>query len=199
LSNEGVIAELIIEGNGKNSNVFIKAREDMMIEVKVVSRKCGIENFLNRKNECITCFSTFSSKVPIIFTFYVKMATKSIIMNTPLACSWCMSGCYLIAGSASVKRTIPFEMERIAALEALILLFSIVTTIHSTVRVVRLVRWSRNGNRGDHNLNLLWFFDLLSKVRLSNSLDMTFNFVSNQHVPFVDFVGFLQQHNSLFT
>jgi hypothetical protein len=93
------------------------------------------------------CFSTFSSKVFIVFTFYVEMATKSIIMNMSLACSWCVPGCYLIAGLASVKGTIPFEMGLIAALEALILSFSIVSTICSTVRVVRLVRWSRNRNR----------------------------------------------------
>jgi hypothetical protein len=34
LSNERVIAELIIGGNGKNSNIFVKAREDMMIGSK---------------------------------------------------------------------------------------------------------------------------------------------------------------------
>jgi hypothetical protein len=52
------------------------------------------------------CFSTFSSNISIVFSFYIKMGTKSIIMNTPLACSWCMSGSYQIAGLTGVERAV---------------------------------------------------------------------------------------------
>jgi hypothetical protein len=75
-----------------------------------MNRKCGIENFLNKKNECVMCFSTFSCEVFIVFPFYIEMATKSIIMNMPLACSWCMSRCYLVTDSTGVERAIPFEV-----------------------------------------------------------------------------------------
>jgi hypothetical protein len=162
-----------------------------------MNRKCGIVNFLNRKHECVTCFSTLSHEVTIIFPFYIEMATKSIIMNTPLACSWCVSSCYLVAGSTGVKRATPFEMCGISTFETLILILSIVTSIGCTMRVVRLLRCTRKGCERDHDSNSLWFSDPLSKVRSRDCLDMTLNLVSNHHVLFVDFVGFLQQCHSL--
>jgi hypothetical protein len=162
-----------------------------------MNRKCGIENFLNRKHEHVTCFSTFSHEVPIVFPFYIKMAIKSIIMNTSLACLRCMSGCYLITGSTSVERATPFEVYGVSTFKTLILASSIVTSIGCTMRVVQLLRCTRQGCGRDHDSNSLWFFDLLSKIRSRDCLDMTLNLMSNHHVPFVDFVGFLQQRHSL--
>jgi hypothetical protein len=162
-----------------------------------VNRNCGIENFLNRKHERVTCFSTFSCEVPIVFPFYIEMATKSIIMNTPLACSWCMSGCYLVTGLTGVERATPFEVCGISTFETLILVSSIVMSIGCMMRVVQLSRCTRNGCGRDHNSNSLWFSDLLLKVRSRDCPDMTLNLVPNHHVPFVDFVGFLQQCHGL--
>jgi hypothetical protein len=117
--------------------MFLRKREKTWWEkVKVMNRKCGIENFLNRKHEHVTCFSTFSHDVPIVFPFYIEMAMKSIIMNTPLACSWCVSGCYLVAGSTGVERATPFEVCGISAFETLILVSGIVSSIGCTMRVV---------------------------------------------------------------
>jgi hypothetical protein len=164
-----------------------------------VNRKCGIENFLNRKHEHVTCFSTLSCEVPIVFPFYIKMATKSIIMNMPIACSWCMSRCYLVAGSTGVERTTLFEMRGISTFETLILTLSIVLSIGCMMRVVQLSRGTRKRCGRDHNSNSLWFFDPLSKVRSRDCLDMTLDLMPNHHVPFVDFVGFLQQRHSLFS
>jgi hypothetical protein len=129
-----------------------------------MNRKCGIKNFLNRKNEHVTCFSTFSHEVFIVFPFYIEMATKSIVTNMPLACLRCMSRCYLVTGLTGVERAIPFEVCGISTLETLILVSSIVTSIGCTMRVVQLMRHARKGGGRDHNLNSLWFSDLLSKV-----------------------------------
>jgi hypothetical protein len=159
-----------------------------------MNRKCGIENFLNRKHECVTCFSTFSHEVPIVFPFYIKMATKS---NMSLACSWCMSRCYLVTGLTSVERAILFKVCGISAFETSILASSVVSSIGCTMRVVQLSRCTKKGCGRDHNLNSLWFSDPLSKVRSRDCLDMTLNLMPNHHVPFVDFVGFLQQCHGL--
>jgi hypothetical protein len=142
-------------------------------------------------------FSTFSCEVPIVFPFYIEMATKSIIMNMPLACSWCVSGCYLVAGSTSVEREIPFEVCGISTFETLILALSVVLSIGCTMRVVQLSRCTGKGCGRNHNLNSLWFSDPLLKVRSRDCPDMTLNLVPNHHVPFIDFVGFLQQHHGL--
>jgi hypothetical protein len=48
-------------------------------------------------------------------------------------------------------------------------------------------------------LNSSWFFDSLSKIRMSNSLDMALDLLSNHLVTFVDFVGLLQQCLGLFS
>jgi hypothetical protein len=133
------------------------------------------------------CFSTFSCEVPIVFSFYIKMAMKSIIMNTSLACSWCMSGCYLVAGLTGVERTTPFEMCGISAFKTLILVLSVVLSIGCTMRIVQLLRCTRKGCGRNHDSNSLWFFDPLSKVRLSDCLDVTLDLMSNHHVLCYDF------------
>jgi hypothetical protein len=122
---------------------------------------------------------TFSGEVPIILSIYVIMSVNTIIINSSLTCLWGVFMCYLIAGSAGVKRTVPFEIGGVATLVTLILMLSIVTTISSMMKIVWLTRRSRNGDREDYNSNSLWFLDLLLKVGLSDSPDMTFNFVSN--------------------
>jgi hypothetical protein len=137
------------------------------------------------------CFSTLSCEVPIIFPFYIEMATKSIIMNMPMACSWCLSRCYLITGLTGVERATPFEMCGISAFKTLILTSSIVSSIGCTMRVVQLSRCTRKGCRRDHDSNMLWLTDPLLKVRLRDCPDMTLDLMSNHHIPFVDFVGFL--------
>jgi hypothetical protein len=110
-----------------------------------------------------------------------------------------MSRCNLATGWTSVERTIPLKVGGISALETLILSFGIVSSICSAVGVVRLTRWPRNRNGGNYDSNSLWFFYSLSKVGSSDILDMTFNFMMNQYVPFVNFVGFLQQCHGLLT
>jgi hypothetical protein len=167
-------------------------------KVKVMNRKCGIENFLNRKHEHVTCFSAFSCEVPIVFPFYIKMAMKPIIVNTSLACLRCMSRCYLITGLTSVERATPFEVHGVSTFKTLILMLSIVLFIGCMMRIVCLLRCTRKGCGRDHDLNSLWFFDPLLKVGLRDCLDMTLNFMSNYYIPFIDFFGFFQQCHSLF-
>jgi hypothetical protein len=115
---------------GKNSNIFEKAREDIMGKRQQQVRKdCGIENFLNKKYEPVTCFSTLSREVSIIFSFYIVMASNPIIIDTSMTCSWHVSQCCLFTGSTCVKGTIPFKMGRIATFKTLILLMSIILAI----------------------------------------------------------------------
>jgi hypothetical protein len=101
-----------------------------------------------------------------------------------------MSGCYLVTGSTGVERAVPFKVCGISALKTLILASGIVMSIGCVMRVVQLTRCARKGGGRNHNLNSLWFSDLLSKVRLRDCPDMTLNLMSNHHVSFVDFVGF---------
>jgi hypothetical protein len=125
--------------------------------------KCGIENFLNKKHELITCFSTLSCEVSITLSFYIKIATKSIIMNMSMTCPWCVSWCCFITSLAGVKGTTPFEMCGIAAFETLILASSI-----------RLLIRARKGSRRNNNSNPPWFLDPLSKIRPSDCLNVAF-------------------------
>jgi hypothetical protein len=164
-----------------------------------MNRKCGIEIFSNRKHEHVMCFSAFFREVPIVFPFYIEMAMKPIIVNTSLACSRCVSGCYLITGSTSVERATPFEVRGVSAFKTLILTSSIVLSIGCMMRIVHLSRCTRKGCGRDHGSNSLWFFDPLLKVRLRDCLDMTPNLMSNHHILFIDFVGFFQQRHSLFS
>jgi hypothetical protein len=136
--------------------------------------KCGIENFLNKNYEPVTCFSTLSREVTIALSFYIKMATKSIIMDTSMTCSWCVSRCCFITSLAGVKGATPFEMCRVAAFETLILASSIILSISCSMRVIRLSRRARKGSRRDNNLNSLWLLDPLSKIRLGDCLNVAF-------------------------
>jgi hypothetical protein len=136
--------------------------------------KCGIEKFLNKKHEPVTCFSTFSREVSIALPFYIKMAMKPIIMDTSMTCSWCMSRCCFITSPTGVKGTTPFEMCGIAAFKTLILASSIISSISCSMRMIRLLRRARKGSRRDNNSNPLWFFDPLSKIRLSDCLNVAF-------------------------
>jgi hypothetical protein len=142
--------------------------------------------------------STFPGEVTIIISINIIMTPNSIIVNASMACSWCMSRCYLITGSTSVERTTPFEVCGVSAFKTLILALSIVLSIGCVMRIIRLSRCTRKRCGRKHNLNSLWFFNPLSKVELRDCLDVTLNLMSNHHVLFVDFVGFLQQHHSLF-
>jgi hypothetical protein len=136
--------------------------------------KCGIENFLNKKHEPITCFSTLSREVSITLPFYIKMATKPIIMDSSMTCSWCVSRCCFVTSPTGVKRTTPFEMCGIAAFETLILALSIISSISCSMRMVRLLRRVRKGSRRDNNSKSLWFLDPLSKIRPSDCLNVAF-------------------------
>jgi hypothetical protein len=126
--------------------------------------KCGIENFLNKNYEPVTCFSTLSREVSIALSFYIKMAMKSIIMDTSMTCSWCMSQCCFITSPAGVKGATPFEMCGIATFETLILASSIISSISCSMRMIRVLRRAEKGSRRDNNSNPLWFLDPLSKV-----------------------------------
>jgi hypothetical protein len=58
VSNEGMMTDSMIEIEGKNLKVFVKARKDivMMIKSKETGVKdWGIGNSLNRKHEHVTC------------------------------------------------------------------------------------------------------------------------------------------------
>jgi hypothetical protein len=105
--------------------------------------------------------STLSSEVSIILSFNVIMTVDSIIINTSLTCSWCVSRCNLVAGSTGIEGAIPFEMRWIATLETLILSSCIVSTIGSLVRIIRLMRWAWKKDRKNYNSNSLRFPDLL--------------------------------------
>jgi hypothetical protein len=136
--------------------------------------KCGIENFLNKNYEPVTCFSTLSREVSIAISFYIKMAMKSIIMDMSMTCSWCMSWCCFITSLAGVKGATPFEMCGIAAFETLILASSIILSISCSMRMIRVLRHARKGSRRDNNSNSLWFLDPLSKIRPSDCLNVAF-------------------------
>jgi hypothetical protein len=142
---------------------------------------------------------TFPVEVTIFISINIVMTPNSVIVNTSMACSRCVSRCYLITGLTSVERTTPFEVCGVTAFKTLILASGIILSIGCKMRVVQLSRCTRRGCGRNHDSNLLWFFDLLSKVRSRDCLDMTLNLMSNHHVPFVDFVGFLQQRHSLFS
>jgi hypothetical protein len=135
--------------------------------------------------------STFSGEVFIIITIDIVVSMDSVVVHTSLACFGCVTWCYLITSSTDVERTVPFKVGRITAFETMILLLSIVTFIGRAMRVVWLSRCTRKGCRRNHNSNSLRFFDLLSKVRSRDCLNMTFNLMSNHHILFVDFVSFL--------
>jgi hypothetical protein len=143
--------------------------------------------------------STFPGEVTIIVSINIVMTPDSIIVNASMACSWCMPRCYLITGLTSVERATPFEVCGVSAFKTLILASSIVSSIGCTMRIVRLSRCTRKRCGRNHDSNSLWFFDLLSKVRSRDCLDVTLDLMSNHHVPFIDFVGFLQQCHSLFS
>jgi hypothetical protein len=64
------------------------------------------------------------------------MSMDSIIMDTSMTSSWCVSWCCFSTCSTFVKGTIPFEMGRIAAFKTLILLLCIILTIGSQVGVI---------------------------------------------------------------
>jgi hypothetical protein len=164
-----------------------------------VNGKCGIKNSLNRKHEPVTCFSTLSREVSIVFSFYIEMATRSIIMDASMTCSWCMSRCHLVASLTGVERTTPFEMCGISTFKTLILATSVISSISCLMRIIRLSRCARKGSRRDNNLNPLWFFDPLSKIRSSNCLDVALDFMPNHPVTFVNLVGLFQQCHSLFS
>jgi hypothetical protein len=136
--------------------------------------KCGIENLLNKNYEPVTCFSTLSHEVSIALSFYIKMATKSIIMDTSMTCSWCVSWCCFITSSAGVKGATPFEMCGITAFETLILASSIISSVSCSMRIIRLSRRAKKRSRRDNNLNPLWFLDPLSKIRPSDCLNVAF-------------------------
>jgi hypothetical protein len=136
--------------------------------------KCGIENFLNKNYEPVMCFSTLSREVSIALSFYIKMATKSIIMDPSMTCSWCVSRCCFITSPAGVKGATPFEMCGIAAFKTLILVSSIISSISCSMGMIRLSRCARKGSRRDNNSNPLWFLDPLSKIRPSDCLNVTF-------------------------
>jgi hypothetical protein len=160
--------------------------------------KCGIENFLNRKHEPVTCFSTFSHEVSIILSFNIKMATNPIIIDVSMTCLWCMSRCRFITSPTGVKGTTLFEMCGIAAFETLILASSLILSIGCSMRIVRLLKGARKVSRWDNNSNPLWFLDPLSKIRPSNCLNVALYLMPNHLVSFVDFVSFSQQCHSLF-
>jgi hypothetical protein len=115
-----------------------------------------------------------SREVSIALSFYIKMATKSIIMDTSMTCSWCVSQCCFITSPAGVKGATPFEMCGITAFETLILALSIILSISCSMRMIRVLRCARKESRRDNNLNPLWFLDPLSKIRLSDCLNVAF-------------------------
>jgi hypothetical protein len=136
--------------------------------------KCGIENFLNKNYEPVMCFSTLSREVSIALSFYIKMATKSIIVDTSMTCSWCVSCCCFITSLAGVKGAIPFEMCGVTAFETLILALSIILSVSCSMRMIRLSRCARKGSGRDNNSNPLWLFDPLLKIRPSDCLNVAF-------------------------
>jgi hypothetical protein len=95
----------------------------------VGKRDGGIENFLNKKYEPVTCFSTLSHEVSIIFSFYIIMALNPIIIDASMGCSWCVPRCCLFTGLTCVKGTIPFKMGRITTFKTLVLLMSMIPAI----------------------------------------------------------------------
>jgi hypothetical protein len=143
--------------------------------------------------------STFSGEVSIVVSINIVMAPDSIIVDASMACSWWMSRCYLITGLTLVKGTIPFKMSGILAFKTLVLASSVVSSISCSMRIIRLSRCTGKGSGRNHDLNSLWFFDLLSKVRSRDCFDMTLDPMSNHHISFVNFVSFFQQRHSLFS
>jgi hypothetical protein len=133
-----------------NEEVGSREKPDMMFNkygwwVELVGKRIndGFEDGSRGKKHCVhgnlfvkrktfvnnTCTSTLSSEVSLVFSFNIIIAANSVIMDASMACSWCMSRCWLFASLAGMERTIPFEMGRIAAFKALILLASIILTI----------------------------------------------------------------------
>jgi hypothetical protein len=136
--------------------------------------KCGIEIFLNKNYKPVTCFSTLSCEVSIALSFYIKMATKPIIMDMSMTCLWCMSWCCFITSLAAVKEATPFKMCGITTFKTLILASSIISSISCLMRMIRVLRHARKGSIRDNNLNPLWFLDPLSKIRPSDCLNVAF-------------------------
>jgi hypothetical protein len=142
---------------------------------------------------------TFSSEVIIIISFNILIAPDSITKDLSMTCSWCMSRCRLLTGSTHVEGAIQFEVSGVPTFKALVLSSSIVSSLSGLMRIIQSSRCTGEGSGKNHKSNLLWFFDSLSKVGLRNCLDMTLNLMSDHHISFVNFVGFLQQCHGLFS
>jgi hypothetical protein len=85
----------------------------------------------------------------------------------------------MITCSTNVEGAIPFEVSWIATLKTLVLRTSVVSTIGSSMRVVRSSRWTGKRDGGGHNSNLFRLPNSLTEVGPSNGSNMAFNFLMN--------------------
>jgi hypothetical protein len=121
--------------------------------------------------------SAFSGEVSIIVSINIVMSANSILVYLSSTCSRCVPRCYLIASSTDVEGAIPFKVSWVATLEALVLRMGVILAISSTMRVVRLSRWTRKRGGGSHDLNSLRFPNLLTKVGSSDDSNMALDFL----------------------